>query len=113
MQTVASTYFLLQVKLLTKDSNEGKTCLHWAAESTICSPNIIRLLCKKKKQLIDDKDAYGRTPLHLAALSGHTEALKVLLDSGCDSSLTDNSQYTAVHWAVGEQQLFMYQSYHI
>jgi len=42
-----------QVDTLSRDA-EGKSCLHWAAESLHPSaPNCVQLLCKKQKELID------------------------------------------------------------
>lgn len=86
-----------------KDSSEGKTCLHWAAESAIASADIINLLCKKKKGLISEPDIHGRIPLHSAAIGGNVGAIKTLLDYGSDINSVDNDQYTPTHWAVGEQ----------
>ena len=61
------------------------------------------MLCKKKKQLLEEPDVYGRTALHLATISGNVEALKVLQSVGCDINAVDtHKQYTAVHWAAGE-----------
>jgi ankyrin repeat protein len=89
-----------KANILYKESTENKTCLHWAVENSVCSPNIVRLLCRKKKQLINEVDVYGRTPLIAAAMSGHIEALKVLLEYSSDFYQTDNNQYSAIHWAV-------------
>ena len=87
-----------------KDSTEGKTCLHWAAEDSISSSSysIINMLYKKKRQLIEERDIYGRTPLHLAAISGNLEGIKALKSCGCDLNAADtNEEYTALHWAAG------------
>ena len=61
----------------------------------------MKLLCKKKKQLLSETDVQKRLPIHSAVISGHIEALKVLLDFDCNFTLTDNNQYTAIHYAAG------------
>lgn len=42
----------------------------------------------------------GATALHLAACTGNTAALKLLLDSGADTEAVDQRGKTAVHWAA-------------
>ena len=89
--------------MLKKDSDENKTCLHWAAGQTASSSsNIINMLCRKRRQLIEEKDVYGRTPLHLAAMCGNVEGIKALKVAGCNLNAVDtNEEYTALHWAAG------------
>ena len=41
--------------------------------------NIIEFLLKKGAN-INAKDKFGATPLHLAAISGYTDSVKVLLE---------------------------------
>ena len=97
-----SIFFLSQIDILMKDPREGKTCLHLAAESVSSPSTIIQMLCRKRRQLIEETDIYGRTPLHLAAMSGNFEGLKALYAEGCNLNAIDtNEQYTALHWAAG------------
>ncbi|ORY38442.1 ankyrin, partial [Rhizoclosmatium globosum] len=42
----------------------------------------------------------GRTPLHLAALKGSIEAVKILLKYGADVNARNNSNWTPLHWAI-------------
>lgn len=55
-----------------------------------------------KKEGVDinlkDKDEY--TPLHLAAINGHSECVGILLESGANATLTDKNGRTALHWAA-------------
>ncbi len=102
----AITLFLLlcfQTNVLAKDHTEGKTCLHWAAgQPSLSSSSIIQLLCKKRRQLIEETDQYGRTPLHLAAMCGNVEGIKALKAAGCNLNAIDiHEEYTALHWAAG------------
>ncbi len=39
------------------------------------------------------------TPLHYAALNGHTEVAKVLLAAGASVNATDEWNRTPLHWA--------------
>lgn len=38
---------------------------------------------------VESKTRYGQTPLYLAAMNGHTEVVKLLLDSGAQVDVTD------------------------
>lgn len=48
----------------------------------------------------DYRDQYGLTPLHAAAIKGHTEAVGLLLDFGSDVECRDNEGHTPMHLAV-------------
>ena len=39
------------------------------------------------------------TPLHEAAMEGHTEAVKLLIDHGADIDIKDDNGRTALHYA--------------
>ena len=85
-----------------KDFNEGKTCLHWAAGNASSPANIIQMLCRKRRQLIEEKDNRGRTPLHFAAMGGNVEGIRTLNSAGCNMNAVDtDNEYTALHWAAG------------
>ena len=54
-------YVPLQVDALVQDS-EGKTCLHWAAESRYPSASLcVQLLCRKYKDLVETKVYKAKT----------------------------------------------------
>ena len=46
--------------------------------------------CLQKGADVHYKYGFGRTPLHLAALRGETEVIKVLLEAGASVSAVDN-----------------------
>lgn len=50
------------------------------------------------------RDVQGRTPLHYAASTGHTEILAGLVQAAMatdpQDQLLDNKQYTPLHWAA-------------
>ncbi|KAL8972422.1 MAG: hypothetical protein Q9183_000554 [Haloplaca sp. 2 TL-2023] len=45
---------------------------------------------------VDLPNAAGNTPLHWAAVNGHLEAVKLLVNSGADPSIKNNAGYDAV-----------------
>ena len=50
--------------------------------------------------LVNALNARGETPLHRAALNGHTEVARVLLAREADVNLQDNHGYTPLHCAA-------------
>lgn len=57
------------------------------------------------RRLTSRKDNYGRTPLFWAAIRGHRDVVKFLLDHGAQIDSKDRSNLTALHIAVtGDQK---------
>jgi ankyrin repeat protein len=50
-------------------------------------------------------DAYGRTPLHYAAMKGDVDAARHLLTNGADPSAPDDNGWTPLHFAAQEWRL--------
>lgn len=67
---------------LNCDKN-GKRLIHYAAEAG--QADTIRR-CLAAKANINDRDCYGQTALHHAAISGHHEIISLLLDAGATPS---------------------------
>jgi len=82
-----------------RDINE-KIPLHHAAEngSLECIKSLLR--CPLLMRSMGDRDAYGMSPLHQAALNKHAEACKLLIYKGGDITSQDHRQRTPLHLAV-------------
>ena len=62
---------------------------------------LVTVLIFINRELLEAKDAYGRTPLHCCAISGSEGVLRLLLSSGSDATALDDELHSAVHWATG------------
>lgn len=81
---------LLTTESMQARDNDGRTCLHVAAEQG--SVHACRLIFETNARLnntsfIHDGDKYRQTPLHHATKNGHARVLKELLDQGADPHL--------------------------
>lgn len=69
------------------------TGLHAAAQRG--DATTIRKLAGDRKAL-DARDAYGRTPLHVATFARKREAIRALVEAGADLHLLENDRYDCV-----------------
>ncbi|KAJ3003934.1 UNVERIFIED_CONTAM: hypothetical protein HDU68_005425, partial [Siphonaria sp. JEL0065] len=83
---------------LTPNPADGSTELHYAAE--FFDETIFALLVSKFKTCVNDKNAIKSTPLHYAALDGHVDAARLLLDNGAIVNAQDTSKWTPLHFAA-------------
>ena len=60
----------------------------------------VQLLLKDHPDLVFSKDDLGRTPLHVAAGSGHKDVAELFLAHQADVHAEDNFGRTALHWAA-------------
>ncbi|CAF0785783.1 unnamed protein product [Rotaria sordida] len=93
---------LLSSETMELRDNEGRTCLHVAAEQG--SVHACRLIFEMSEQLNDysyvhEGDKYRQTPLHLATKNGHARVLKELLDHGADPHVKDIHGVSAFDYA--------------
>ena len=49
---------------------------------------------------VDPQDTDGKTPLHLAAIAGHLETIRVLQAKGAEQNVEDNSKNLPIHYAA-------------
>lgn len=54
----------------------------------------------ENEKFINNRDGYGRTPLHLAVINGSFDIIEYLIELGADTSIEDNFGYTAYTYAV-------------
>jgi ankyrin repeat protein len=56
----------------------------------------IKALTVRGSENVDVRDAYGRTPLHVAAYGGHHEAMRALAAAGANPNALENDRYDIV-----------------
>lgn len=49
---------------------------------------------------VNTKDSDESTPLHVAAHSGNSKVVKMLIDAGADVRAVDDEGLTPLHWAT-------------
>lgn len=52
-------------------------------------------------ELVNQPDAEGHTPLHLAVIAGDTQLVAILLANGADVNAKDLESHSVLHWATG------------
>ncbi len=89
---------------VNKVSKNKENLLHLSSKSG--SADVVKMVIEYGKEMIDLKDAEGRTPLHVAISSGNLEILKELaaLD-GCDWLSEDKKGNTPVSCAVAQSHV--------
>ncbi|KAJ6486392.1 ankyrin repeat-containing domain protein [Mycena vitilis] len=98
---------------LSKDS-ENNTILMLLADHTPAAlansrPNNVdvmgaalrmaQLYYDRYPDILDWSNVHGKTALHIAALKGHEELVRMLIDFGADVDLSDNKGNTPLHYA--------------
>ncbi len=70
------------------------------AAATLGDAERVRALLKEKPERARERDPGGVTPLHRAALHGHLEIAKALIEAGADVNAADRRGHTQLHTAV-------------
>jgi len=78
--------------------NEGDTVLHEAARE---NPELVTLLLKVDKELVNKVNQNGRTALHIASFYGAVEVVVTLLAAGARADLVDVWGDSPLHDAAG------------
>jgi ankyrin repeat protein/L-ascorbate metabolism protein UlaG (beta-lactamase superfamily) len=60
----------------------------------------VKALVAENPQVVNEKDARGRTPLHFACHSGNMEIVTFLIAHGADVKAADPDGFTPLHWAA-------------
>lgn len=55
---------------------------------------------KRDPECLNQCNAHGTTPLHMAVLSFKSRIVQLLIRFNADTNLTNNKQETPLHWAV-------------
>ncbi len=72
---------------LQKDSSSISEPLHNAVRTN--NKELVNSLIKEDKELLNKKDRFGYTPLHLASRFNHIEIAKLLIDNGAEVNTQD------------------------
>ena len=82
--------------------NQGETALHVAARygHKSCCELLLSGTSEQKASTEITEKTFGWTPLHIAAVDGNLDIVKVLIDAGADLSRTDDSGWTAKEHAA-------------
>ncbi|XP_048259222.1 inversin-B-like [Haliotis rufescens] len=76
----------------------GRTALHHCVENT--ETECAELLLQTDTSLLNTPDKEGLTPLHMAAITGNSNFLRLLLKKGANLTCRDQEGHTVVHWAT-------------
>lgn len=77
-------------------NTDGQNILHIAARSGKCEAVDCMLKMLELKNLINDKDENGNTPLHWATFCWHPKMIITLARNGASLKLTNNKRHTAL-----------------
>ena len=94
--TVHYLLCLPEVDLNHQDS-DNYTALHFAVE--VKDADVVQVLIDKRAD-IETRDHAGRSPLHLASISGELVTMKMLVEAGADVRATDANRVTCLMFAA-------------
>ena len=86
---------------LRSRTNDGKTALHYASLESSQGLDMMRVLLESEdKDIMNLGDDNGQTPLHYAAERDFTDGIKLMVEYGVDTDITDNYGFSPYLWAV-------------
>ena len=86
--------------------SQGNGVIHYAAEGV--NPNLVKRLAETRPELLEQKNALGRTPLHTAVWAEKVESVKALAKTEALVNAQDNDGTTplALSVAVENEEVF-------
>ena len=86
---------------LRSRTSDGKTALHYASLESAQGLDMMRLLLESEdKDIMNVGDDNGQTPLHYAAERDFTDGIKLMVEYGVDTDITDRYGFSPYLWAV-------------
>nr|XP_039268134.1 transient receptor potential cation channel subfamily A member 1 homolog isoform X2 [Styela clava] len=85
---------------ITETDKDDKTCIIWAAEEDRTDALSILLQSPKGRALIEERDRYNNTALHMASSKGHVNAVKFLLQYKAPADIKNDDDRTTLHMAA-------------
>jgi ankyrin repeat protein len=82
----------------TMSANLKAPLLHVAIRTR--KKSVVRLLLRRGASTVDERDALGRTALHIAAQCGDEEMVRTILQHGADPKILDREGLDALRLAV-------------
>ena len=97
------TYFAAMGTDINLKTNDGKNCLHIAAE--VGHLNLCKALIEKQKLDVNMAENLGYAAIHFSAQSGSCELFTFFADMGADIYLKTNDRRNCLHIAASEEHL--------
>ncbi|VDN18326.1 unnamed protein product [Gongylonema pulchrum] len=79
----------------TKDNANAIHCASYSGSVAALGVLLRIIPQKRRRQVLTLRDSRGNSPLHLAAISNHTDAVQFLLENGAEPRLLNNAGETA------------------
>ncbi|CAG2210140.1 unnamed protein product [Mytilus edulis] len=94
--------FISNGALLSRKTNNGNNILHFVAEQCHFeqNPSIIRDILKTLPQLLNEQNFCKRTPIIIAAMTGHVNIVITLLREGADVINKDSCGLTVLDYCL-------------
>ena len=91
-------------QLVTDHSEYGASAIHWCARYGAPAETAHAVLQAGPRGYVNVKTNSGMTPAMWAAIKGHADVLRQLINAGADPNIIDNDGDTARSLAVGNNK---------